>query len=168
MKGGEIMAGKGLKELVKRERSKPLFPIYDIEHWFEEAWKKPFSLFGPSIWPDLRVAERYEISPSVDIFEEGNEVIMKADIPGMKKDDLKIDLTENVLTISGEKKKKEKIEREDYFRYERSFGSFYRRFELPGDLDTEKIKAHFEDGVLEVRIPMTKEAEKKHKKISID
>ncbi len=93
---------------------------------------------------------------------------MKADIPGIKKKDLSIDLSENILTISGEKKKEEKVERADYYRYERSLGSFFRRFELPGDLETDKINAHFEDGVLEVRIPKTKEAAKKHKKISIE
>jgi HSP20 family protein len=160
------MTAKGLKELVKRERPTHLPPLYDIERWFEEEWKKPFSLFGPSIWPDLREVERYEISPHVDIFEEGNEIVMKADLPGVKKEDIKIDLSENILTITGEKKRKEKFEREDYFRYERAFGSFIRRFELPHDLDVEMIKAHFEDGVLEVRIPM-KEVEKKHKKIVI-
>ena len=162
------MTAKGLKELVKRERPRHLPPLFDIEHWFEEAWKKPFSLFGPSMWPDMRVAEPYEISPNVDIFEEGNEIVLHADLPGIKKGDLKIDLAENLLTLSGEKKKKEKLEREGYYRVERSYGSFCRRFELPGELDVEKIKAHFEDGVLEVRIPMMKEAEKIHKKISID
>ena len=160
------MTGKGLKELVMRERTRHLPPLYDIERWFEEAWKKPFSLFSPSIWPDMRTVERYEISPNVDIFEEGNEIVMNADLPGLKKEDIKIDLSENILTITGEKKRKEKFEREDYYRYERAFGSFIRRFELPHDMDVEKIKANFEDGVLELRIPI-KEAEKKHKKIVI-
>jgi HSP20 family protein len=91
---------------------------------------------------------------------------MNADLPGLKKEDIKIDLSENILTITGEKKRKEKFEREDYYRYERAFGSFIRRFELPHDMDVEKIKAHFEDGVLELRIPI-KEAKMKHKKIVI-
>jgi HSP20 family protein len=159
------MTAKGLKELVKRERPRP---FYEIEQWFEDMWKRPFSMFSPSLWPDLRLLEKHGISPSVDIFEEGNEVILKADLPGIKKQDIKIDLAENVLTITGEKERKEKIEREDYFRTERSFGKFCRRFELPGDLDTDMIKAHYEDGILEVRIPKTKEAERKHKKISIE
>lgn len=162
------MTARGLREITRRERPRHLLPFHEMEQWFEEAWKRPFSLLSPSFWPDLRVAQRYEISPSVDIFEEGNEVVMKADLPGMKKEDIKIDLTENLLTIWGEKKRKEKFERENYYRYERSFGSFCRKFELPGDLNVEKIKAHFEDGILEVRIPMAKEAEKKHKKIPIE
>lgn len=160
------MTAKGLKELVKRERPGRLPPLYDIEQWFEEAWKKPFQLFGPSIWPDLHMTEHYGISPKVDLFEEGNEIVMNVDLPGIKKDDIKIDLSENILTITGEKKRKEKLEREDYYRYERVFGSFMRRFELPRDTDTEKINAHFEDGVLEVRIPI-KESAKKHKKITV-
>ena len=162
------MTVKGTKELVKRERPGFLSPLYDFERWFEEAWKRPFSMFSPSLWPELKVAERYEISPSVDIYEEGGNFIVKADLPGIKKKDLKIDLTENVLTITGEKKREEKIERESYYRYERSHGSFCRRFELPHELETDKIKAHFEDGVLEVKIPMTEKAEKMHKKISIE
>lgn len=160
------MATRGLKELIRRDKPTAMTPLYDIERWFEEAWKKPFSMFGPSIWPDLRAPERYEIAPTVDIYEEGNELVMHADLPGMKKDDIKIDLSENILTLSGEKKRTEKLEKEDYYRYERSFGSFVRRFELPGDLDVDKINAHFEDGVLELRIPI-KEAAKKHKKIAI-
>jgi HSP20 family protein len=167
MKGGGIMAVRGLKELVKRERPREVTPLYDLEQWFEDAWKRPFSMLSPFRWTDLRT-DMYEISPTVDIYEEGNEMVMKADLPGIKKEDIKVELTENVLTISGEKRKEEKTETESYFRHERVFGSFYRRFELPGDLDTEKIKAHYEDGILELKIPMLKESERKHKKISID
>ena len=113
------MTVKGTKEVVKRERPGFLSPLYDFERWFEEAWRRPFSLLGPSLWPDLKVAERYEISPSVDIYEEGNEFVLKADLPGITKKDLSIDLTEYVLTITGEKKREEKIEREDYYRFGR-------------------------------------------------
>jgi HSP20 family protein len=160
------MTAKGLKKLVTRESPRHLDPFYDMEHWFEESWKRPFSLFGPSIWSDRRMVDRYEISPRVDLFEEGGEIVLNIDLPGVKKDDIKIDLSGNILTLSGEKKRKEKFMREDYCRCERSFGSFIRRFEMPGDLDVEKIKAHFEDGVLEVRIPII-ESEKKHKKIAV-
>lgn len=164
------MAVKGLKDLVKRERERtfPLTPLYDVEQWFEDMWKRPFSMFSPILSDvDLR-SELYGITPNVDIYEEGSEVVLRADLPGMKKDDIKIDISEHVLTISGERTKTEKVEKKDFYRHERTFGSFYRRFELPMDLDTEKIKAHYEHGVLELRIPRLKEAEKKHVKISID
>ncbi len=162
------MTTKKLKELVKRDRPRHIFPFYDVEHWFGDVWKKPFSLLEKSLWPELRYAEPYEISPNVDIYDEGKEVVIKADLPGLKKEDISVDLTENVLTISGEKKRAEETKKDEYYRYERSFGSFCRRFELPSTLKTEKIKAHFGDGVLELRIPRTKESEHKHKKISID
>ena len=165
------MAVKGWKDLVKREREKtfPVTPLYGIEKLFEEMWNRPFSLLGPSILSDADLrSELYAMTPNVDIFEEGNEVVLKTDLPGMKKEDIKVDITENMLTISGERTKTEKIEKGNYFRNERTFGAFERRFELPGDLDTEKVTAHYEHGVLELRIPMLKEAEKKHVKISIE
>jgi len=165
------MAVKGWKDLVKREREKtyPVAPLYGIEQWFEDMWNRPFSLLGPSILSDTGLrSELYGMTPNVDIFEEGNEFVLKADVPGMKKEDIKVELNENMLTISGERTKTEKIEKDNYFRNERIFSTFHRRFELPGDLDTEKVTAHYENGVLELRIPMTKEAEKKHVKISIE
>ena len=98
-------------------------------------------------------------------FEEGSDMVVKADIPGIGKDDLNVSITENTLTISGEKKQEEKVEKKDFHRFERSYGSFSRSFRLPDNVNGEKAKANFTDGVLEVRIPKTKES--KVKKISI-
>ena len=120
-----------------------------------------------SMGPRTGLEDFETVMPHVDIFEEGKELVMKADLPGMKKEDVEINLTENVLTVSGEKKKEEKVEKGDYFRYERSHGSFFRRFELPYGIDTGKIKATLEDGVLEIRLPRTNEAVEKSRKIAI-
>lgn len=152
------------KDIVKRETSRLVTPFEEMERWFEDMWRRPFPLRR---WPEMKVTEGFELSPSVDIFEEGNELILKADLPGIKKEDLDVNLTEHILTISGEKKKEEKVEREDYYRYERSHGSFCRRFQVPEGVDADKIEAHFESGVLEVRMPKTEEMKKKTKKISI-
>lgn len=154
----------GTKDIVKKETSRVVSPFMEMEKLFEDFWRRPFSLLG---WPEMRVAERFEISPSVDIYEEGNELVLKADLPGITKDEVEINVTDNVLTLTGEKKREEKVERENYFRYERSHGSFCRRFHLPDGIDTEKIKAHYKEGVLEVRLPKTEEAKQKTKKISI-
>jgi HSP20 family protein len=162
------MTMKGTKDLVKAEPSGMLSPLDEMERWFETMWSRPFSLLRAPLWTDARLAEREVISPSVDVYEEGNELIFKADMPGVTKEDLKVDIAGDYLTISGEKKKEEKIERKNYYRFERSHGSFSRRFELPAGVDTDKVKAHFEGGVLEVRIPKTEEAVKKSKKILID
>jgi HSP20 family protein len=161
------MTVTGTKDMVKREKSRYISPFEEMERWLENTWTGPFSLLGSSFWPEMKLAEYGTISPSVDIYDEGNELVLKADLPGLKKKDLDINLTENMLTITGEKKKEEKVEREDYYRYERSHGSFCRRFEIPHGIDTGKIKAHFKDGLLEVRLPKTDEAKVKSKKISL-
>lgn len=162
------MAVRETKELVRTERPRYLAPFEEIERWFDEAWKRPFSMLRSPMWPQLGTYEEFETTmPHVDIYDDGKELVLKADLPGMKKEDVDISLSENVLTISGEKRKVEKVEKEKYFRYERSHGSFFRRFELPYDIDTEKIYAHMEDGVLEVKLPRTKEAQSRARKISI-
>lgn len=162
------MAKKESKELVKVEPSKALSPFDEVERWVEDMFRKPFSLMAPSWWPRLRLPEIEEIIPSVDIFEEGDNVVVKAELPGMKKEDVDVSLTDDVITISGEKKKEEKVEKKNYFRLERSHGSFTRSFSLPVEVQTDKAKAKFANGILEVRIPKTEEAKKKEKKILIE
>ncbi|HXX56667.1 MAG TPA: Hsp20/alpha crystallin family protein [Thermodesulfovibrionales bacterium] len=162
------MAGfKGSTELMKTERPRLLSPIDEMERWFEDVIRRPFSWLPSTVWPEMKVGEFEAVSPHVDIYEEGNELVLKADLPGLEKKDLDISVSGNALTITGEKKREEKVEKGDYFRYERSHGSFFRRFELPADVDTEKIEAHLENGVLEVRLPKSEEAKSKSKKISI-
>ncbi len=161
------MAGyKGSTEVVKTERPRYLTPFEEMERWFEDFWRRPFSLLTPSAWPE-RAGEFETVIPTVDIYEQGNELVLKADMPGMEKKDIDISISDNFLTVSGERRKEEKVEKENYFRYERSHGSFYRRFELPTEIDADKIKAHLENGILEVRLPKSEEAKSKSKKVSI-
>ncbi|MFZ3122066.1 MAG: Hsp20/alpha crystallin family protein [Thermodesulfovibrionales bacterium] len=162
------MAKKKLKELVKVEPSKSLSPFGMAESWVEDFFRRPFSLMGPSWWPRLRMPEIEEVAPYVDIFEDRDDIVVKAELPGMKKEDIDVSLTDDAITISGEKKKEEKVEKKNYYSFERSYGSFTRSFRLPTEVQTDKAKARFEDGVLEVRIPKTEEAKKKEKKILIE
>ena len=161
------MATKGSKELIKAERPTYLAPFEDMERWFEEAWQRPFSMMRHFWRPEGSVGEFETVSPSVDIYDRGTELVLKADLPGMRKEDNEVHVADNVLTISGETKKEEKVEKENYYRYERSHGSFFRRFELPYDIDSEHIKASLEDGVLEIKLPRTAEARSKTRKISV-
>lgn len=162
------MAAKESKELAKPETAKRLSPFAEMERMFEVFHKSPFSLFGPSWWPGMRLSEMEDVTTSVDIFEQDGDVVLKAEVPGMKKEDIEVNLANNVVTISGKKEKEEKVEKKDYYRIERSYGSFKRSFQLPSDVQTDKAKANFKDGVLEVRIPKTEEARKKEKKIAIE
>ncbi|NOY65353.1 MAG: Hsp20/alpha crystallin family protein [Nitrospirae bacterium] len=155
------------KEIVKVESTRAVSPFEEIERWFDEFFRRPFSLFGPSWLPRVKMPGFEEISPSVDIFEEGDDVVVKAELPGMKKDDIEVTLSDDTITISGEKKREEKVEKKNYYRYERSFGSFTRSFRLPVDVQTDKAKATFKDGILEIRIPKTEEAKQRARKLEI-
>lgn len=154
-------------KLAKREERVGISPVEEMERRFEDFFRRPFSLLEPSGWlPRLRMPEAAGLP--VDIFEERDDVVVKAELPGMKKDEIEVNITGDTITISGEKKKEEKVERKDYYRFERSYGSFSRSFTLPSGVDTGKAKAQFKDGVLELRVPKTGEAKKKEKKIKIE
>ncbi|HEX8960503.1 MAG TPA: Hsp20/alpha crystallin family protein [Geobacteraceae bacterium] len=157
---------KETKDMTVAEPSRLITSFEDMERWFEEAFRRPF--FGPSWMPRLKLPEMMggDVSTSVDIYEEGDNVVVKAEVPGMKKDDIEVNLTEDTITISGQKKSEEKVERKDFYRLERSFGSFTRKLRLPADIQTDKAKATFKDGVLEVRIPKAPSA--KARKVTID
>ncbi len=163
-----IMAGyRGSTELMKTERpSRYLTPFEEMERWFEDFWKRPFSLLTPGVWSE-KAGEFETITPTVDIYEDGNNLIVKADMPGMDKKDLDISISDGYLTISGHRKKEEKVEKGNYFRYERSHGSFFRRFELPSDVDADKVKAHLENGILEVTLPKSEAVKAKSQKVAI-
>jgi len=162
------MAKQEPKEVVKTEPSRAPSPFESMERWFEEAFRRPFPSLSPSWWPRFREAVTEEVMPSIDIFEEGDNVVVKAELPGMRKEDIDVSMTDSTVSISGEKKKEEKIERKNYYREERSYGSFTRSFRLPTEVDTAKAKANFKEGVLEIRIPKTEEAKKREKKVPIE
>lgn len=94
-----------------------------------------------------------EWSPAVDIKEEAGRFVIHADIPGVKPEEIDINMENGVLTIKGEKKSESKTEKEGYKRVERTYGSFYRRFSLPDTADAGAISASSKNGVLEITIP---------------
>jgi len=108
-----------------------------------------------------------DFEPSVNTREGEHAYHVELDLPGMKKEDINVDVKDNVVTISGERKTKEEIEKEDYYRIESSYGRFERSFTLPEHVDIENIHAESQDGVLEVIIPKLQKVENKPKKIEI-
>lgn len=97
-------------------------------------------------------------TPSVDIFETPENVVLKADLPGIEQKDIDVRITNNTLTLRGERKFLKETTEEDYHRIERSYGTFSRSFQLPGTIDQEGIAATHTDGVLEVVLPKKEES----------
>jgi HSP20 family protein len=94
--------------------------------------------------------------------------VVKAELPGIDKENIEVNLTDHTLTIKGEKKKEDEVKEENYYRCERSYGSFFRSVELPKDVHADKVKASFKNGILEVRVPKTEEAKSKAVKVKVD
>lgn len=95
--------------------------------------------------------------PAMDLVEAGDELVLRADLPGLSEDDVAIEIKDGVLTVSGERRAEHKEEGESFYRAERAFGSFVRSLSLPEGIDPDKVAANFENGVLEVRIPKPEE-----------
>ncbi len=103
--------------------------------------------------------------PPVDIREDANSIYLKAEIPGVKKEDLNISLDNDVLTIKGEKKQENDVKEENFHRMERYYGSFSRSFSLPSGVDPTKVNATYKDGIL--TLTLSKKEESKPKKIDV-
>lgn len=109
---------------------------------------------GMSIW-----------NPNVDIFETKDAICVRAELPGVKRDDVHVEVKEGVLTLRGDRKFEKEVKEENYHRIERAYGTFHRSFTLPSSVDAEKVSARMKDGVLEVDLPKKEQA--KSKKINI-
>jgi HSP20 family protein len=135
-----------------------------MDKWFDGALPRPSASFGLS---RLGVAPG-EVVPAVDLFEDDGNPVLKAELPGLKKEDIEITLTDGGITISGEKKKEKEIKRKDYYKWESSYGSFCRTFVLPIEVQQDKVKSTFKDGILEVIMPKSEAAKSKEVKVKIE
>ena len=105
--------------------------------------------------------------PAMDLVETDDHFVLRADLPGLAQDDVKIELEDNVLTISGERRAEHESKQEGYYRVERAFGSFSRSLTLPKGVDAEAVAAAFDRGVLEVRIPKPEAVKPKRIEIAV-
>lgn len=92
-------------------------------------------------------------APVIDIEEDKDSILVKAEIPGLKKDEIKVTVRDNMLSISGERKQEQEVKDRVYHRIERSYGKFSRRISLPVAVDADKIKANYQDGILHITLP---------------
>jgi HSP20 family protein len=114
--------------------------LQDVSRLVEGFWASPAEV--PQVW-----------QPAVDIYEEGNQWVVKADIPGVEPNDIELQVTDDGLKISAETSSEEQAQDKGYYRVERRFGSFRRFIPLPAEVDPEQVNAQFRNGVLEVRLP---------------
>lgn len=137
-----------------------LRPFYgDFDKWFDEIANANSPVRGPAngTW-----------HPNVDVYETEGGYVLKAELPGVNKEDIKIDVNNNTLTLKGEKKFEERTEKDKYIRVERTYGSFTRTFTLSDKVDSENIKAAYKDGVLEITLPKKEEAKPKEIKVEVN
>jgi HSP20 family protein len=140
---------------------RPFRELEDMERRFEDMLGWPRM---PAIWRRIPTMEM-GWAPAVDVFEKEDKFVVKAELPGMKEEDIDISVTGGTLTIRGERKTESEVKEEDYYCCERSYGSFSRSIAVPSNVDAQKIEAIYEDGMLEVSLPKIPEI--KPKKVSI-
>jgi len=161
-----------MAEKAKEKETKavtPWRPFMDLTRWERDMERMMEGFFGRRMRPWFPRTEGVEMTaPAVDVYEEKDDIIVKAELPGMEKDNIEVNLADHMLTIKGEKKKEEEIKEENYYRSERFHGSFLRTVELPKDVHGDKVKASFKNGILEVRLPKTEEAKRKEVKVKVD
>ena len=145
----------------------PLTVLHHMTTEFERMFGKPG---WPFRWPlfALRPFEGAAWAPEIDVFEKDNRLVTRLDLPGVKKENLNVEITDGMLNISGEKKNETEEKTENYYRQEREYGRFYRTVPLPEGVKFEEVKATFADGVLEVSVPVPVKVESKPKTVEIE
>jgi len=162
----------GKTEVVVSKEQKPAKPSRAISPWdemeqFMDRFREaafPRGWMQPLRWerPLLREAAALEgWMPKVDVVDRDEDILVRAEIPGVEKKDLSVSLTEDAVTIEGKTSRETKEEKGEYFRYEMSRGSFSRTVSLPASIDTEKAAAALKDGVLELTLPKVHKAKRR-------
>lgn len=143
------------------EKGLSLIPLqrFDIDTLLDDLFSEAFGGFG--------LLKAFK-EPAIDVYEKDNKVIVKADLPGIDKKDIKLNLDGGVLTISAETRKEKETEKKDSYYSERYFGKVQRSIRLPEGAKTGEIKASHKDGVLTIEVPRSKEAEQKGRDIEVE
>jgi len=140
---------------------RPFRELEDMERRFGDIFSQPLL---PALWRRTPMVEM-GWAPAIEVFEKEDKFVVKAELPGMKEEDIDVSIVGDTLTIKGERKAESEVKEEDYYCCERSYGSFSRSIAVPSNVDAKKIDASFEDGVLDVSLPKVPEV--KPKKIAV-
>jgi HSP20 family protein len=173
VKGGSRMVEQTIAPVKKSNgtlrRWEPFDMFETLQQEMERFWHRPFSFpFGSlPAFSQLPTKAGMTYTPRTDVFEKDDTLVFKAELPGLKKEDVRVEIYNGNLVIKGESKAEREVKEEAYYRVERSFGSFYRSLPLPFDVTPEQMKATLTDGVLEVQIPKPAEAKPTATKIPV-
>ena len=140
---------------------RPFRDLEEMQRRFDDILSRPLL---PAVWRRIPTMEM-GWAPAIDVFEKDDKFVMKAELPGMKEEDINIAVVGDTLTIRGERKAESEVKEDDYYYCERSYGNFSRSLAVPSNVDTKKIEANYEDGVLEISLPKIPDV--KPKKISV-
>ena len=148
---------------IQRAPARMVSPFEGIDRMFDEffgrGWLRPFRRQWPA-FPELELG-----MPKVDVIDRDAEVVVRAEVPAVRKEDIEVSVSGEVLTIKGESKHEEKEEKGDYYRCEISRGAFSRMVTLPAAVDQDKAKAVLKDGVLELTLPKVEKAKRRTIKV---
>ena len=150
----------------RRSGHDPFGLLRQMTSEFDRIFDEPF--WGSFRFPTRFGARTAGWSPEIDVFEKDNRLVTKIDLPGMKKEDVKVEVTDGRLAISGERKSEFEEKKEDFYRSEREYGSFYRAVPLPEGVKLDDVKATFADGVLEVSVPLPVKAAARVRTVEIN
>lgn len=144
----------------KLARWNPFRELIDVRDDFDRIVDRIFR-------PELDLWAGQTKAPLVDIYEENDAIVVKAEIPGLKKEEIDISISDDAITLSGKKKDVKEVKKENFYQKEIREGSFLRTLSLPCRVDREKVKASYKDGMLEVILPKAPEEKKKELKVNI-
>ncbi|MBW2056644.1 MAG: Hsp20/alpha crystallin family protein [Deltaproteobacteria bacterium] len=141
---------------------RPFKELTTLRDEMDKLWSR---FFGE--WPTLEPF-RTEWAPSLDVSETKDNIVVKGEVPGIDPKDIDISIANGVLTIKGEKKQEQEEKDENYHMIERRYGSFSRSIRLPHDIQNDKVKASYKNGVLKITLPKSEEAKRKEVKIKVE
>lgn len=164
------------RAVARRERNYPsLFTDpFDLMRNFSDEIDRVFAGFGfdrgfgsPRAGLSRLLGNEGAWAPQIETFERGGKLVVRADIPGVKKDDIKVEVLDNMLKIKGERKNESEEKNDKFYRSERTYGTFMRAIPLPDGVNAEKAHASFKDGVLEITMDAPKREEQKGRELEI-
>ncbi len=146
----------------RRDEWDPFKDLFDLQKEINRLFETSFSRL-----PQRFISEE-SFAPAIDLYEDENEYVVEAELPGLKQDEIKVSVEDDILTISGEKKREKEVKEGNLYRSERFYGKFERQIVLPQNTEKDNIKASYKNGVLKVVIPKKEEAKPKRVDIKVE